>query len=115
PMQSPTMTSSSGSLGPRVPPTPMAPLGYAKPGKRLPLPDRRGQGHAEGVRVKADLTEVEKGASHMLAAVDGKLGAADVARLLGAPEIHGLGHILRLPEPAHRAIGDQRLGAWRQD
>src|SRR5512139_2906371 len=54
------MTSSSGSLRPRVPPTPMAPLGYAKPGKRLPLPDRRGQGHAEGLRVKAGLTEVHR-------------------------------------------------------
>jgi len=47
--------------------------------------------------------------------VDGKLGAVDIARSLGAQEIDGFGHLLWLPEPPHRDIGDQCLGAWRTD
>ena len=51
----------------------------------------------------------------MLTAVDGELGAVDVTRLLGTQEVDGFRHLLRLPEPPHRDIGDQCLGAWRQD
>ena len=43
---------------------------------------------------------------YMLAAIDEQLGAVDVARLLGAEEIDGLGDFFRLAEPSHGICGD---------
>jgi hypothetical protein len=51
----------------------------------------------------------------MLAAIDVQLGAVDIARLVGAQEIDGLGHLLGEPEPAHGNIGDELLGPRRGD
>ena len=51
--------------------------------------------------------------SDMLAAVDGELGAVDVARLLGAEEIDGARDFLGKAEALHGDAGDQLLGARR--
>ncbi len=52
----------------------------------------------------------------MLAAVDVQLGAVHVARLVGAQEIDGLGHLLRLAEAAHGdVLFHDLLSARRQD
>ncbi len=54
--------------------------------------------------------------SDMLAAVDMELGAIHIARLLGAKEIDGLGHLLGLAEAAERnLLLDDLLGAGRKD
>src|SRR5665648_904516 len=53
--------------------------------------------------------------SHMLAAIDMQLRAVDIARLVRAQEIDDLGHFLRLSEPAHGNVGEQRFGAGREN
>src|SRR5262249_48123988 len=114
-MQSPTMISFSGSLSFRAPPTPMAPLGYSKPLKICRHRTRRRQGHADASRVKVDLTldHHQEGRVTNAGPIDGKLGAVDIARLLVAQEIDGLGHLLGLSESPYRNAGNQRLGARR--
>jgi hypothetical protein len=54
--------------------------------------------------------------SHVLAAVDVQLGAVDIARLLRAEEIDGLGHFLGLAETAERdLLLHDLVGAGRED
>ena len=55
-------------------------------------------------------------ASHVLAAVDMQLRAVDVARLVGAEEIDGLGHLFRLAQaPERDLLLHDLVGAGRED
>src|SRR6185503_1282484 len=76
----------------------------------------RRRGGGPQASIGAGLAPFARVASHVLAAVDVQLGAVDVARLVGAQEIDGLGHFLGLAEALQ---GDlllhDLLGARRED